>query len=848
MRIIELELHKYIRLAFSAVETIIYRPELDSQIIIGSNGSGKSSLMAELNPLPVAKNYMLPGGYKRVEIEHKGKRYTLLSTYGKGAKNSFIEHTESGAQVEHNEGGTAMAQKILIEKVFGLNIELLRLWLGQTLFTELPPTKRRDWILKLSGNDLDYAMKAFNVAKNMFNDAKAVDKHIATRLGEETSEIADQHRIDQLEDQVATLTNELNGLLEQKDNSLPSAPSISVEMSKLAREFDECVNEATGTRIVKPAFIPVEIKSLNTLWNHITGIHAELRSNKERLDELYSQKQHIEDTLATLSKNGVNSANDLQAVTDEITKEIKATIDCTDIYAEIDIDTIEQLIGRFQGQRGMIVEMLSTLPFNEDGYYTRDKLDKTKAFIVKSQGYLGSANNRLVELKHYLKHYQNSDNVECPQCEHSFVPGYSKFDPDAVEKEIKELNSKMADVETKLNKALTYSEECTDYVHQINTFKRMISDNPDLEALWSRMVKAGLYKVHPHSHLPLVENFSQQLDNCLSIKKLRESVNLNETILKTITDQKSESKTYSDDHVVYLDGYIAKSILRIQELEAQISKATRYYREVEKLTKATNRAEEIRDLLATRYDLLVKATINQAVNQQIQSRQVNLATANGLLTKINKHDAVIKDLENQKRESSDRVQDANTVMRALSPVDGLISKYIQSFLNVFIGDINDVVSDIWTTDLEILTCGVDSNDVTCKFPLSVNNGFLITPDISESSEGQKDIINFAFRMVIAQYLGLHDYPLFLDELAPTLDEKHRENITRYINDLMEGNQFEQMFMISHYSSNHYAFANSEILMLDGRNIINKPTNYNRHVRITYSDELKLMVDEYKKAA
>ena len=166
MRIIELELHKYIRLAFSAVETIVYRPELDSQIIIGSNGSGKSSLMSELNPLPVPKNYMLPGGYKRVEVEHRGKNYTLLSTYGKGGKNSFKEHTDNGL-VELNEGGTAMAQKILIEKVFGLNIELLRLWLGQTLFTDLPPTKRRDWILKLSGSDLDYAMKAFSIAKNM---------------------------------------------------------------------------------------------------------------------------------------------------------------------------------------------------------------------------------------------------------------------------------------------------------------------------------------------------------------------------------------------------------------------------------------------------------------------------------------------------------------------------------------------------------------------------------------------------------------------------------------------------------------------------------------------------------
>ena len=847
MRIIELELHKYIRLAFSAVETIVYRPELDSQIIIGSNGSGKSSLMSELNPLPVPKNYMLPGGYKRVEVEHRGKNYTLLSTYGKGGKNSFKEHTDNGL-VELNEGGTAMAQKILIEKVFGLNIELLRLWLGQTLFTDLPPTKRRDWILKLSGSDLDYAMKAFSIAKNMLNDAKAVDKHIAKRLGDETADVADQNRINQLEDQVASLTNELNNLLEQKDNSLPSVPTLTVEMARLSREFDECVTEASTLRLVKPEFIAPEINNIHSLWNAITNIKTEKDLQKERLDELYKQKQHIEETLATLSKNGVNSTNDLQAVTDEINKEIKTIIGCTEIFASVDMDNIEQLVGRFQGQRGMIVEMLSILPFNDNGYYSRDKLEKTKVFISKTQGFLGSANQRSSELSHYLKHFNNAENVECPQCEHQFVPGYKNFDPVAIEKEIKELNQSISEQEDRLRKATAYAEECTDYVRQINAFKRMVSENPDFEALWSQMVKDGLYKVHPHSHLPLVENFSQQLENCLSIRKLQESVKLNETILKTINDQKSESKNYSDDHVLYLDSYIAKSIARIKELDEQLQRATRYYRDVEKTTKAIERAEQIRDGLADRYNLLVKASINHAVNQEIQSRQVTLATANGLLTKINKHDAVIKDLQNQKVESGDKVQDATIVMKALNPVDGLISKYIQSFLDVFIGDINDIVSDIWTTDLEILTCDVDSNDVTCKFPLSVNNGFLITPDIAESSAGQKDVINFAFRMVIAQYLGLHDYPLFLDELAPTLDEKHRENITRYINELMEGNQFEQMFMISHYSANHYAFANSEILMLDGRNIINKPAHYNRHVRITYSDEIKLMADEFKQAA
>ena len=182
-------------------------------------------------------------------------------------------------------------------------------------------------------------------------------------------------------------------------------------------------------------------------------------------------------------------------------------------------------------------------------------------------------------------------------------------------------------------------------------------------------------------------------------------------------------------------------------------------------------------------------------------------------------------------------------MKALSPVDGLISRYIQSFLDVFIEDINIVIGDIWTTDLEVLSCGVDSTDVTCKFPLSVNGGFLVTPDISEASDGQVDIINWAFRMALAQHHDLHDYPLYLDELAPTLDELHRERLLYYINNLMESRQFNQMFMISHYAANHYAFGNAEILMLDGRNIINKPGTYNAHARITYSTDLIPVVEK-----
>ena len=56
MTIIKLILHKYKRFMFiNNITTLVYTPETNTQIILGSNGCGKSSLLSMLNPLPADK-------------------------------------------------------------------------------------------------------------------------------------------------------------------------------------------------------------------------------------------------------------------------------------------------------------------------------------------------------------------------------------------------------------------------------------------------------------------------------------------------------------------------------------------------------------------------------------------------------------------------------------------------------------------------------------------------------------------------------------------------------------------------------------------------------------------------
>lgn len=836
MRILELELHRYKLLAFSAIETIHYCPTEDTQIIIGTNGSGKSSLMNELNPLPPVKTNMLEGGYKKVKVEHRGKTYTLSSKLDKHYKHSFIEHNENG-DIELNEGGTGVAQKIMIEKIFGLTVELMKLWVGRTRFTDLAPIKRRDWILRFSGSDLDYAMRVFSAFKNEYSDAVAVEKHHVKRLAEESADIADKNRIEELEDNVARIANELNRLLEQKDNSVPTVAVIQTDIDRLLRQFNEMSNIIFDGRISKPLFISSEIKDIFALGEYLSGLEVQKQMYDKQLADLYEQKDNISRALDTLSANGVNSTAELEVLTEQLMNERKELLNITPLFTQLQDVDFNQLMGRYLSCRNVLVETLSVLPDNSEGKYTQEKLTKARAALLMLRGRINAAEHRGNELRHHLKLFTEMREESCPQCSHTFKPGMQQFDIIATEKEINDLHKQVLKDTERLKAGEVYVEEAQDYIRQIGGLKRIFNDNLELSVLWEQLVEEGLYRVHPQTHVPTIMQFEAHLQNCVSLIKLNEQLNINTAVLKSVKQATDGQSTYSENFVNYLDQSIASVITSQKDTIGKIRITNNYLQDVKRREDAGNSLNGIYLELAQKYDMLIRSGINRMVNEIVQTKQIELANLNNALNKITRHDAVIKEITSQKDRASHNVANYQTLMKALSPVDGLISRYIQSFLDVFIEDINIAIGEIWTTDLEILSCGVDSTDVTCKFPLSVNGGFLVTPDIAEASDGQIDVINWAFRMAFAQYLDLHDYPLYLDELAPTLDELHRERLLHYINNLMENKQYDQMFMISHYAANHYAFGNAEFLMLDGRNIINKPGTYNVHARITYSPDL-----------
>lgn len=842
MQIIELVLHLYKRTVLAGIETLRYTPGTETQIILGSNGSGKSSVMDELTPFPPDKDSMHPGGYKIFRATRDGKEFLLRSDYtGRGAgKHSFIV-IEDGVETSLNENGTASAQKTLIERYFGITQDIMDIWIGRTTFTDMPPTKRRDWIIKLNGSDLNYAMNIYKRIRTGERDAVGVVKHYAKRLAEETTDMADQNRINELEKRVNFITEELNTYLTQKEPNIPSTDVIRLELGKLKRQFDEHTSEILTLRLVKPLCLKDVKNDIHLVDGFISGHEARLNAEERRLDSLYQEKGRIIETIQLLESSGVEKIEELGKAIQTEEKELDKMIKGNALYNQIKDVNIGEMIGAFKGCKGVLVDVLSNLYDNSDRYYTNEQVKIQKETALTLSRRMKQGEEMIVRLRHNLEHLQNTEMLSCPQCEHKFIPGFTQTNPVQVKQQLDVAVKTLGDLEIQYKAAETYVTGATEYAAQIRTVKRLISDNPILQPLWDILHTEGLFKVAPIVHFPTIDNFFNQLEECHQLKAMYDALVTNQTLYRNLSSTKTDTSSLTGKHIEDLERNINATIDCIEIYKRELTEVRKFSQEVKKAQKANNEIQLIMKRMEDRFETLMKSIRNSALGKVIHEKQIDLAMTNNTLNTLSKHEALLGELQREKSAAEEHALAYKALENVVSPTTGIIAKYIQNSIDVFTSDVNSLVDEVWTYPLEILGCGIDTTEVNCKFPLSINDGYLVVDDISRGSFGQRDIINLMFKLVFGMYLGLQGFPLYLDELAPTLDEQHRQNLIRFINNLMESGKFNQMFMISHYSANHFAFVNAQFLLLDGRNIQTLPPVYNDHAEITYRNYTEEMV-------
>lgn len=792
------------------------------QLLLGANGSGKSSTLQELNPMPATPQDYLKGGYKVIDIEHRGNNYRLSSFIDTGARHSFIING-----LELNDGGTALVQKTLVFEHFGLDQDLIEVLTDQTRFHLFSPLERRNWLTRLSGTNMDFALGFFKYVKDQLRDTDAIIKYTNARIIKESGDIMTEEHLEGLKEEAQNLSELILEMM-GKRNHESGNPDIALdELRKLSDEALEITRVITHTRFYNPY---TSIQTLSELRDFIT-IKQQERNTKETIkNNLYAEFSELKDALAVHSTIENEDINELTRRLQEINGQIQTLKNEIRVYK--DVNEASELYGATLAIKNSLLNRINELTNNSDGKFNKQDIANNNQQLTMLSDGIGRLDFKVRDLKIAIDRMKMVEEVDCPSCHTTFKPG---VDPNLVlslENQIKEAE---AVIETKAAEKLeieNYLAEARSYAIEYQALTNLMNESVNLKPVWDNIRAVNLTQTHPSELIKVFYTWENDISKHVAINKLiLEAATVEATIDKINAVQNNEI-SLSKQRLSSLSEAITKIISDIDNLSREINEAVELEKTHNSIFEGYNKLSE---LLTKRNDYKSKYLVDygqQVLQTWINELNINLAKITEQINAGQQIFDTIAQLELDRDRHIAKREILKTIIKELNPTDGLIAKQSKLFIEQFVDQINKVINAIWTYEMKVLPCPIESDKLTYKFPIYFSSTEASTSDIAKSSAAQKGIVDFAFKLVVMAYLGLTDYPLYLDELAPSLDEKHRSNIMDFVKNFVESKQCSQMFMISHYHTGHGVFSNAEVTILDDTNLLTKPDSFNKNLIIS----------------
>lgn len=825
MIIDELELCGFKRIALSCIERICITPTNAYQIFLGGNGCGKSSILDEWSPLPPNDNDFYENGFKRCSFRHNEIRYTVLSTMGKKKHHSFIRHDDSG-DVELNEGGTISVQRELCQQLFNLNREMFDLLLGKSLFTEMSPTvERRSLITRMSADDLTFATKFYNQMASAERDAKGALAHAHKRLTAETDKLLALNADDSLESDVDAIQSDLTSLLELKRPQHEDASTIEQKLHHIYTELERVIDSSVQ----------------HPFYEHNTNGYMSSEAIRDDLNHHRTKKQmtvevlnnHVQDYEAkqkfieTFNQLGESESPDelyqrkaeLESKRDTLLKRIKLFTFSGDVSRDIP---------SLQTFRASVLAALGQIPDNSDKQFSRTNLNVFQQKHQQLNDERASLMIRLNRIDEYLDHVKHAHQNNCPKCGYVWTPGVDVSQHQRHVAERGELIAQLKVCETALEDTSLSIDKIHYYIDAMRRLKVIFNDMSRSHNLLDYILGEGRIYNQP-AHLAGV------VDVWVEDMYIHHELNRVQTDMQWVVDalalhQQTEGvdATAMKTSLQLLEETIGRITHDVHELQFTIDVLERLYKEAMDVERLDQRRIQLDEERVRWLSIYENSVFEESRVELVRYYQHILAQKTVKLNEKRSLTAVISDLKKDTEELEQTYQGYKLAAKALSPVDGLIAKQMIQFIEVIVDHMNEIISAIWTTPLVIKVCSTEDKGLNYKFPIEVGVEQNRVSDVSEASKGQKEIINFAFRLVAILYLGFDDFPLYLDEVGQNFDETHEPAFMNYVKMLVDAHRHSQLVMVSHSAAFYGAFNAADFCVLSQTNIT-VPSHHNAHV-------------------
>lgn len=805
------------------------KPTATTQLILGTNGSGKSSLVKELSPLPGEKDDFTKDGSKTTVFSYRGNTYRLVSTFANGTKHEFWVNEEENL----NEGGTTRVQLELVRQHFGYTPEIHALRVGETKFTTMSPAKRREWFTTLSDVRYDYAIATFNKLQEIARDARGTVKELQRRLTQEQITIITKEDEDRLRGEIDELHKELSFLMEQRSPVDKDVAQLEQQQEKFMRDGQDLANRILRARIDVPLgtcytdMADVE-NEINRLQIEAAGLETTLNIKSEEFNKLM-------ENLNAVRSAGVEGFNNLQQVVRDLRAKSKELLDSRRL--KIEIAHPRQGLSAFNAVYDQLVEVFTTIPENKERVYSNANLSAYRERVLALTDTHKNTTGRLrtlVAKKDSLDEHKKHGPIACPECGHSWIQNFTQGVYDAIVLEIGDLEKDVAKQASELESLQTKIGEILEYMKEYRVYASLTA-NQALKPFWDYLNQGQFVFDSPRYVLTIMEQFRGDLVIEEQAAMIEDQINEKRVVIETMSKMENSNIEELTSRKDELEDVIGRTTANLIKARASLSEHQNYRRQVNELKTLSETVKQLLGQAGSATLEIAEQTRRKVLNDYIRSLQSRLAAKNDCLDQVSIKQALIQDIQHQIGIVQTRENAAKMMANELSPKEGLIAEGLMGFINNFTNQMNGIIRKIWSYPLIIKPCAISDTggaELDYKFPMMVLDQNTVISDVSKGSSGMQEIVDLSFVIVSMRYLQMQDFPLILDEFGRTFDEAHRNAAMHAVKSFLEQLPFSQMFMVSHYADAYGSLTNAEICVLSDTNItIPVGKSYNDHVRI-----------------
>lgn len=822
------ELKGYTRLGLNSIKLIRLEMSEIVQVILGRNGSGKSSLLAELNPFPADTKFFHSDGHKLIVIKHGVDTYTLKSTFKPSPKHSFIKN--DGPDL--NPGGTATVQKDLCKQHLGVTPDIVSVITGAEKFTTMPAQRRRELLTMMCDTDYDYAIKVYNRVKESLRDTTGALKLAKKRLVAEMATLFTEEEYAKAQETMNALTLKSQELYQLKNTSVPQqaqavqrVQAVEARIKEVARKFFDIRKSLLHNDSWTPSEIQEDIDRIKA---EIASAAALVQANGERFDVISKR----------VSESGAIDDDEYKMLVQECADEVTAAQTLLErIKTVSDVINPQESTQACERIKEELMEALMALPNNESGWYSQDKFEKlTNSVDATKEAIRQTAENifKVGLAVERMEQAKSHDTVNCPNCDHQFLPGYDK----ARHEELVSIRDKFIanknTLEDKLKDDMDTWQEMHQYRLSLDRLKTLIASSGAIKYFWDQHATAQVISTAPMMLFSKFEQFHEDTKRALKAAEHNKKAEYIRARINNANNARQRDIQSDKLELARLEEQILNGINRQRKLNESLLGAIQYQKHVKMMLEVEQVMRNLKDDHEKAIQQGASAIMNDLIDQALVTTHADIATISAKLSDMRGKLGVINDIKAQIASLEDDEKAYKLIATTLSPTDGLIAEGLLGFIRSYVRAVNKIIKKFWTYRMEIRDCSTDgdSADLNYKFALDVEGDKLTRSDVKDGSSGMREAIDLAFRFVAMHYTGLSDYPLFLDEFGAFFDAEHKSRAPYAIKSVIDQMQFSQVFIISHHEMEYSAFPNAQFCVLDKNNILlSSEIKYNEHVLI-----------------